>query len=194
MAATTSASGALSGLSDTIEKFSAALVDAVPALKSLVDAVSHMVDAVSRMGSMAPATSKPPAATTTKPPAEPSAPSIPGGEYYQITPYGLRELTKSAAQFGGFDMSQVVFGVPGKLLVPALGTFAAGTPYVPRTGMYELHQGESVAPAGRGGEAQLTVNVNVSGHVIGVADLAAELAHELYRASRFNGMQLTGAQ
>jgi len=44
--------------------------------------------------------------------------------------------------------------------------FARGTNYVPSTGMYMLHKGESVSPSNRAGGGDTIVNVNVTGNTI----------------------------
>jgi hypothetical protein len=40
---------------------------------------------------------------------------------------------------------------------PILGSFASGTPYVPRTGYYKLHEGESVTPAQNNNSRSTTI-------------------------------------
>jgi|GEM_PF-3073837 tape measure domain-containing protein len=74
-----------------------------------------------------------------------------------------------------------------------LGSYAAGTDYVPRTGMYMLHKGEAVRTAdenSRPGRASLAPNINIKGINISVSGanvgspetLAAKLADALDRA------------
>jgi tape measure domain-containing protein len=48
---------------------------------------------------------------------------------------------------------------PGEF--PFYPSYQHGTPYVPETGLYRLHRGEAVVPAGRGGGGPVTVNVTV---------------------------------
>jgi hypothetical protein len=45
--------------------------------------------------------------------------------------------------------------------VPVLGSFASGTNYVPTTGIYQLHEGEGVTPAGQTAPAPQEITVNV---------------------------------
>lgn len=42
---------------------------------------------------------------------------------------------------------------------PVIGSYASGTDYVPKTGLYKLHQGEKVVPSGQNQGAQVTINI-----------------------------------
>ena len=59
-------------------------------------------------------------------------------------------------QVAGEYAKQAIFTLPGVIGAPeaesplpffAEGSYATGTPFVPRTGLYQLHQGEAVIPA-----------------------------------------------
>jgi hypothetical protein len=52
-----------------------------------------------------------------------------------------------------------------KFLHPLMG-YASGTSYVPRTGLYQLHQGEAVIPANKNNGSGTTVIINVTGNTI----------------------------
>ena len=68
-----------------------------------------------------------------------------------------------------------------------LGAYAEGTGYVPQTGMYQLHQGEAVIPAG--GNRAIIINMNISTPDVSSfrasrAQLSADMAMALASASR----------
>jgi hypothetical protein len=61
----------------------------------------------------------------------------------------------SAQGYGTIDAAITESGV--------LGSFATGTDYVPKTGLYRLHEGEGVTPASENGAGGLTVYADMRG-------------------------------
>jgi hypothetical protein len=59
-----------------------------------------------------------------------------------------------------------------------LDSFATGTDYVPRTGLYQLHQGEKVTPANGSGSFG-TVNITINGGVDNPSTMAKKLVSEM---------------
>ena len=77
-------------------------------------------------------------------------------EQIDVLKYGLDVYNKTLTQLGGAGSS-------GKI-----GSFQTGTPYVPKTGLYQLHQGEAVIPKNQNtynnsNSFSPTVNLTVSG-------------------------------
>lgn len=60
---------------------------------------------------------------------------------------------------GADGFTDIAFSL-GSGATPVLDQYAAGTPYVPRTGLYQLHQGEAVVPADQNRSGQKGVNIN----------------------------------
>ncbi len=78
-------------------------------------------------------------------------------------------------------------GVSGYTIIPEqipLGSYASGTDYVPRTGLYQLHAGEQVIPAGESG---ITVNmggITINGNIdpaVTAKKLVSEMEKEMLR-------------
>jgi hypothetical protein len=60
----------------------------------------------------------------------------------------------------------IKWGMPGA--GRSMTSYEAGTPYVPRTGMYRLHRGEAVIPAGQNGPVELSPKtIRALGEVMG---------------------------
>ena len=53
-------------------------------------------------------------------------------------------------------------GLIGDLGSAILGSFASGTEYVPKTGLYELHQGERVVPAGKSAAMSRSTSISIT--------------------------------
>lgn len=61
-------------------------------------------------------------------------------------------------------MAQVNIGGGETVSVPVMDSYATGTDYVPRTGLYQLHKGEAVVPAAENTKSGR--GVNISGDII----------------------------
>lgn len=48
-----------------------------------------------------------------------------------------------------------------------MGSYQHGTPYVPKTGLYQLHEGEAVVPAGHNAPQEMHIHLEVDGRQIG---------------------------
>jgi hypothetical protein len=71
---------------------------------------------------------------------------------------------------GGMPAGTVMSGMDSADI--ALGSFATGTNYVPRTGLYQLHQGETVTP-NRGSGGDSTFRGTIINHTTGKIDKAS---------------------
>ena len=69
----------------------------------------------------------------------------------------------------------------------ALGNYQHGTDYVPRTGLYKLHQGEQVIPPGKSASTSSNVTVNINGPVYGLDDLDTKISQSISRTIRRGG-------
>jgi tape measure domain-containing protein len=78
--------------------------------------------------------------------------------------------------------------VPGQIVTKVIDSFASGTDFVPRTGLYQLHRGESVNTAAEtarnrtSGEKRYEINVNYYGGAAsneGINDLARKIKRQM---------------
>ncbi len=97
------------------------------------------------------------------------------------------------ALFSGGALGGGGFGSGGlatyNLLAGNLPTYAMGTPYVPRTGLAVVHQGEEIVPAG--GAPQINITVNVAGSVTTEAELTRRIMSSITRIVEKGGGSLT---
>lgn len=76
-------------------------------------------------------------------------------------------------------------------------SFQSGTPYVPQTGLYKLHQGEAVVPAsknkaGTGGDFNFSGDIIIQGANKDGRQLAKEIDEELADMIKYNRSQIPG--
>jgi hypothetical protein len=95
--------------------------------------------------------------------------SLTGNKAPKISNVTSKSVTKGVEMLTGFNLNNLI-----------RGSFATGTPYVPETGLYQLHKGEAVIPRNEntGGDT-IQINITVSGGE--TSDLASRIAREVQR-------------
>jgi hypothetical protein len=83
-----------------------------------------------------------------------------------ILPEGTATNTTSAQPYVGGAAQAVLNKMPNispllkRALMKGVGGYEQGTDYVPSTGLYQLHKGEAVVPAGKNGNSSIVININ----------------------------------
>jgi hypothetical protein len=92
-------------------------------------------------------------------------------------------LTRDRGSSGGL-LGYALTGPTGGGYMTGIPSYATGTDYVPRTGVYRLHQGEAVIPAGSGRGITVHIeNINISGSS-DAKRIARELGYEIEMAMK----------
>ena len=95
--------------------------------------------------------------------------SLTGNKVPKISNVTSKSVTKGVEMLTGFDLNNLI-----------RGSFATGTPYVPETGLYQLHKGEAVIPRNENtGGDKIQINITVNGGE--TSDLASRIAREVQR-------------
>jgi tape measure domain-containing protein len=112
--------------------------------------------------------------------------NIYAGINYAINRYG--SLQYAMDKPGGYRSGGLVEKIPTKKLgMPAdfmRGSYRRGTPYVPMDGMYQLHRGEQVTPAGQGGPQTFVLELRPDGSKW--SDLVVDTVHKADTGGRLH--------